>query len=204
MPAGSCFWPETGKPGFLSNSTLTTASACCELCAKNDKCAFWAARPKHKKCFLMQSGMQHMTEADCQAGVKPPPPTPPTPAPVPTPPYPDNPRKNVLLLAVDDLRPQFSCLDAPGTVRPDGGMRTPHVCALAADSLVAMRSQVAMATCSPSRTAMLTGRHTSATHVWDLYSYFRNVTGNWTTLPQYFKDFHGYKTYGMGKIFQCV
>jgi iduronate 2-sulfatase len=201
MPVGACFWPESGKPGALANSTLTTAADCCELCAANDDCAFWAARPAHKKCFLMQSGMQHMTEAGCQAGVKPPPPAPPTPAPVPTPPYPGNPRKNILLLAVDDLRPQFSCLDAPGTVRPDGGMHTPHVCKLAGESLVAMRSQVAMATCSPSRTAMLTGRHTSATHVWDLYSYFRNTTGNWTTLPQYFKDFHGYKTYGMGKIF---
>jgi hypothetical protein len=202
MPVGQCFWPEAGKPGHLSNSSLTTAAACCELCAANGQCAFWSASALHKKCFLMQSGKQQHAEDGCQAGVKPPPPPSPTPVPPPTPPYPHNPRKNVLLIAVDDLRPQFSCLDAPGTVRPNPeGMVTPNVCALAADSLVAMRSQVAMSTCSPSRTAMMTGRHTSATHVWDLFSYFRNTTGNFTTLPQYFKEKHGYKTYGMGKIY---
>jgi iduronate 2-sulfatase len=57
-----------------------------------------------------------------------------------------------------------------------------------------------MATCSPSRTALLTGRHATTTHVWDLFSYFRNVTGNLTTIPQYFKE-AGYLTAGMGKIF---
>ena len=104
------------------------------------------------------------------------------------------------MIAVDDLRPQISCLDAPGTVRPTVGMSTPHICNLANNSLVALRSQVAMATCSPSRTALLTGRHTQATHVWDLKNYFRDTTGNFTTIPQYFKE-SGYKTAGMGKIF---
>ena len=49
-------------------------------------------------------------------------------------------------------------------------MHTPHMCALAAESLTLQRSQVAMATCSPSRTALLTGRHATTTHVWDLFS----------------------------------
>ena len=106
---------------------------------------------------------------------------------------------NVLFLSVDDLRPQLNCTDAPGTVRPP--MYTPNIDELAENSLVLLRSQVAMATCSPSRTAMLTGRHVGRTHVWDLHSYFRNTTGNFTTIPQYFKDVHGYETQGMGKIF---
>ena len=55
-----------------------------------------------------------------------------------------------------------------------------------------------MATCSPSRTALLTGRHTSATHIWDLKNYFREKTGNFTTLPEFFK-LNGYQTFGMGK-----
>lgn len=107
-------------------------------------------------------------------------------------------RKDVLMLAVDDLRQQLSCTENPGTVRP--AMHTPHLCNLAADSLVLQRSQVAVATCSPSRTALLTGRHATATHVWDLFSYFRNITGNFTTIPQHFKE-SGYMTAGMGKIF---
>ena len=107
--------------------------------------------------------------------------------------------KNVLFLAVDDLRPQLDCTDMPGTIRPH--MYTPNLCRLANESLVLLRSQVAMATCSPSRTAFLTGRHVGRTHVWDLYSYFRNVTeGNFTTIPQYFKE-RGYVTQGAGKIF---
>ncbi len=105
---------------------------------------------------------------------------------------------NVLLLSVDDLRPQLNCTDAPGTIRPP--MHTPNLDAFSKQSLVLLRSQVAMATCSPSRTAMLTGRHVGRTHVWDLYSYFRNVTGNYTTIPQYFKE-KGFLTKGMGKIF---
>jgi iduronate 2-sulfatase len=110
-------------------------------------------------------------------------------------------QKDVVMIAVDDLRSQISCLDAPGSIRPlDVGMHTPNICNLANQSLVLLRSQVAMATCSPSRTALLTSRHISATHVWDLKNYFRDVTGNFTTLPQYFKE-RGYQTAGMGKIF---
>lgn len=112
----------------------------------------------------------------------------------------DTARKNVLMIAIDDLRPQLSCVSMPGAVRPKQGMHTPNMCALAAKSLVLERSQVVMATCSPSRTGLLTGRHPSATHVWDLFSYFRNVTGNFTTIPQFFKE-RGYNTQGMGKIF---
>lgn len=106
-------------------------------------------------------------------------------------------RMNVLLLSVDDLRPQLDCTDSPGTIRPE--MKTPNLDAFSTESLVLLRSQVAMATCSPSRTAMLTGRHVGRTHVWDLYSYFRNVTGNFTTIPQFFKE-RDYKTKGMGNL----
>jgi len=105
---------------------------------------------------------------------------------------------NVLMIAVDDLRPQLDCLEVPGTIRPK--MITPNICKLAADSLVMERSQVAMATCGPSRAGLLTGRHAGTTRVWDLVSYWRTVAGNFTTIPQYFKD-HGYFSVGMGKVF---
>jgi len=99
---------------------------------------------------------------------------------------------------VDDLRPQLNCTEVPGTLRPP--MHTPHLDKLAAESLVLLSNQVAVATCSPSRTALLTSRHPDTSRVVDLYSYFRTVStgkvadnqgaaqGGFTTLPQYFKE----------------
>lgn len=107
--------------------------------------------------------------------------------------------KNVLFLSVDDLRPEMNCISHRGFDVPSN-MHTPNICALAKDSLVLQRAQVGMATCSPSRTTMLTGRRPGTTRVWDLRSYFRDVTGNFTTIPQFFKE-HGYHSVGMGKIF---
>lgn len=46
----------------------------------------------------------------------------------------------------------------------------------------------------------MTGRYPDTTRVWDLYSYFRDVGGNFTTIPELFRN-HGYITTGMGKIF---
>jgi len=108
-------------------------------------------------------------------------------------------RKNVLFLSVDDFRPQASCLEMPG-ILPKRQMHTPNICKLAKESLVLQRSQVAMSTCAPSRAAMVTGRHAGTTRVWDLFSYWRNVSGDFTTIPQLFKQ-QGYFSVGMGKLF---
>ena len=108
-------------------------------------------------------------------------------------------RRDVLYITVDDLRPQLGCTEAPGTVRPY--MHTPNLCRLAAKSLVLSRSQAALATCSPSRTAALTGRHPTTSRVFDLVTYWRRATkGNFTSIPQLFKE-NGYRTEGIGKIF---
>jgi len=105
---------------------------------------------------------------------------------------------NVLMIIADDLRPQLDCQDLPGTVRP--AMHTPHLCELASQSLHLMQNHAPMALCSPSRTATLTSRSTGTTHIWDLSTYFRNFTGNFTTIPQFFRN-KGYRTTGIGKIF---
>ena len=106
------------------------------------------------------------------------------------------PRKNVLFLAADDFRIQLGVDRVPGT--PE--MSTPHMDALIGKSLFLRKAQVQQAVCSPTRTSLLTSRYPDTTRVWDLYSYFRNVGGNFTTIPQLFKD-HGYYTVGGGKIF---
>lgn len=107
---------------------------------------------------------------------------------------------NILFLAADDLRPELNCYspDFPSTVHPK--LHTPNLDNLAARSLLMKKAYVQQAICSPSRTSLLTGRRPDTTHVYDLRTYFRNVGGNFTTIPQFFKD-QGYLSAGMGKIF---
>lgn len=56
------------------------------------------------------------------------------------------------------------------------------------------------ALCAPSRNSILTSRRPDTIRLYDFYSYWRTFAGNFTTLPQYFKE-HGYFTYSIGKVF---
>jgi len=109
-------------------------------------------------------------------------------------------RKNVLFLISDDLRPELGCYaeSHPGFESPP--MHTPNIDALAEKSILFERAYVQMAICSPSRTSFLTGRRPDTTRVLDLDSYWRTMGGNFTTIPQYFKE-NGYHSVGVGKIF---
>lgn len=110
-------------------------------------------------------------------------------------------RKNVLFLVSDDMRPELGAYEGPNFPSPvHPNMYTPNLDALAAKSLLLKRAYTQQALCSPSRTALLTGRRPDTTHVYDLFTYFRNVGGNFTTLPEYFKQ-NGYRSIGIGKIF---
>ncbi|XP_046579995.1 iduronate 2-sulfatase-like [Haliotis rubra] len=110
-------------------------------------------------------------------------------------------RMNVLFLVADDMRPELSVFegkDFPSPVHPP--IHSPNLDALARKSLLLKRAHVQQAVCSPSRSSLLTGRRPDTTHVYDLHAYWREVGGNFTTIPQYFKE-HGYRTIGAGKIF---
>eukprot|EP01050_Picozoa_sp_SAG11_P025939 SAG11_NODE_6034_length_1405_cov_1.530628_1_plen_387_part_01 len=109
---------------------------------------------------------------------------------------------------VDDLRVQLHA-SGPGVLGPgcsllEGGacsrMVTPNFDALANISTVFAKNYVQHAVCSCSRTSLLTSRRPDATHVWDLYSYWRDVSGNFTSIPQWFRE-QGYFTAGSGKIY---
>ena len=111
----------------------------------------------------------------------------------------DNPQqpkklKNVLFIAVDDLRTEL------GTYGHSQVM-TPNFDSLASKSLVFDRAYCQVAVCSPSRTSLLTGRRPDTNHVWRISAdeYWRKFT-NATTIPQYFKE-NGYISVGMGKVF---
>ncbi|KAK6172185.1 hypothetical protein SNE40_015903 [Patella caerulea] len=104
-------------------------------------------------------------------------------------------RKNILFLVADDMRPDLGVYRSGDPV-----IHTPHLDALAGKSLLLKKAYVQQAYCSPSRTSLLTGRRPDTTHVYDLIHYFRQSGGNFTTIPQYFKE-RGYNSIGMGKIF---
>eukprot|EP01052_Picozoa_sp_SAG31_P032400 SAG31_NODE_3549_length_4134_cov_3.066171_5_plen_388_part_00 len=81
-------------------------------------------------------------------------------------------------------------------------MKTPHMDALASRSLVFEHMYTGIALCAPSRTILLTSRRPDTSRVWTIAGreYWRLSGGNFTTLPQYFKE-HGYVSLGVGKIF---
>ena len=109
--------------------------------------------------------------------------------------------KNVLFLVSDDMRVQLGAYDDgqfPANIRPT--IKTTNLDALAAKSLLLKRAHVQYSVCGPSRTSLLTGRRPDTVQVHDIVTYWRNAGGNFTTIPQYFKE-NGYTSVGMGKIF---
>ena len=105
-----------------------------------------------------------------------------------------NSKKNVLFIAIDDLRTEL------GTYG-QSMIKSPNIDELASKSMVFERAYCQVAVCSPSRASLLTGRRPDTNHVWVIAGdeYWRTYT-NATTIPQYFKE-NGYISIGMGKIF---
>ncbi|MDP6544617.1 MAG: sulfatase [Phycisphaerae bacterium] len=103
------------------------------------------------------------------------------------------PRRNVLFIAVDDLRPQMGCYGDPHAV-------TPRMDRLAKHGMVFRRAYCQQAVCNPSRASLMTGRYPDTIKVWDLGTHFRKHMPNVVTLPQHFKN-HGYHTECIGKIY---
>ena len=101
---------------------------------------------------------------------------------------------NVLLLVIDDLRPELATYGFP-TV-------TPHLDAFASSALTFGRAYVQYSHCSPSRNSFLSGRSPQTTGVYNFIDHFRlpNVGANWTALPQYFKQ-AGHQSLGGGKVY---
>jgi iduronate 2-sulfatase len=103
------------------------------------------------------------------------------------------PQSNVLFIAVDDLRPELGAYGVEA-------ISTPNIDALAREGVTFTRAYTQMATCSPSRTSLLTGLRPDTARVTDLTTHFRNTVPNVVTLPQYFRSL-GYATKGIGKIY---
>ncbi|XP_069842372.1 iduronate 2-sulfatase [Dendropsophus ebraccatus] len=101
--------------------------------------------------------------------------------------------KNVLLIIVDDLRTSLGCYG-------DSIVKSPNIDQLASSSVLFTNAYAQQAVCAPSRVSFLTGRRPQTTRLFDFNSYWRKHAGNYSTLPQYFKE-HGYVTMSVGKVF---
>jgi len=110
--------------------------------------------------------------------------------------------KNILFIIIDDLRPQLGAYFDPE--HPDYFSQltiyTPNLDTLASQSIVFKHTYVQYSLCGSSRTSLLTGRRPDVTRVFGNHWYWRDVGGNFTIVPQYFKD-NGYLTIGLGKVF---
>lgn len=102
-------------------------------------------------------------------------------------------RKNVLFIMADDLRTSLGCYG-------DSVVKSPNIDQLASKSQVFFNAYAQQAVCAPSRISMLTSRRPDTTRLYDFNSYWRVHSGNYTTLPQYFKS-NGYFTMSVGKVF---
>ena len=103
------------------------------------------------------------------------------------------PDKNVLFIAVDDLRPDLGCYGHPDVI-------SPHIDSLSDRGMTFLNTYCQQAVCNPSRTSVMTGLRPDSVGVTDLTTHFRRRRPDAVTLPQQFKE-HGYKTTAFGKIF---
>ncbi|KAM5146056.1 iduronate 2-sulfatase [Mantella aurantiaca] len=101
--------------------------------------------------------------------------------------------RNVLLIIVDDLRTSLGCYG-------DDIIKSPNIDQLASHSILFTNAYAQQSVCAPSRVSFLTGRRPETTRLFDFNSYWRKHAGNYSTIPQYFKE-HGYVTMSVGKVF---
>ena len=102
-------------------------------------------------------------------------------------------RRNVLFLAVDDLKPELRCYGASQII-------SPNLDRLAASGTMFTRTYCQQAVCSPSRTSLLTGLRPDSTGVYNLTTHFRENVPDVVALPQQFAR-NGYTTMSMGKVY---
>ncbi|WDE96287.1 sulfatase [Lentisphaera profundi] len=107
-------------------------------------------------------------------------------------------RPNILMIAVDDLKP---ILGAYG----DPLIQSPTIDKLAQKSAFYESAYCQQAVCGASRASIMTGLRPDSSRVWEFRQLMRERNPNAITIPEYFKS-QGYMTCFTGKIFdyRCV
>ncbi len=101
--------------------------------------------------------------------------------------------KNVLFIAVDDLKPLLG-------IYGDKVVKSPNIDALASRGTTFTHAYCQQAVSAASRASLLTGWSPDRTRVWDLQTLIRDCNADVVTLPQHFKQ-NGYMVAGVGKIY---
>jgi iduronate 2-sulfatase len=100
------------------------------------------------------------------------------------------PVKNVLLLYVDDLRPEINCYGKSKLI-------TPNLDRLAKRSVVFNRAYCQVPVCGPSRVSTLSGLYPKGSSGWSARGF---LSKGLPSLPGYFKS-KGYDTISIGKVY---
>jgi arylsulfatase A-like enzyme len=102
-------------------------------------------------------------------------------------------KRNILFIAIDDLRPELGAYGSEIAI-------TPNLDAIAGSGLLFERAYCQQAICSPSRASLMTGARPETIGVIENYTYFRDANPDIITLPQHFRN-NGYETVYAGKIY---
>jgi hypothetical protein len=136
-------------------------TACCSLCSADGvKCGSFSFYENNGTCLLKPGPPTKKTKdtqsCNTTSGTMPsgpsPPPAPPSPAPGPSP----TAALNVLMFAVDDLRPLGTAFGEPGALMPNLDL-------LAANSTIFTNAYAQASTCGVSRSSLLTSRRPDTT-----------------------------------------
>ena len=101
--------------------------------------------------------------------------------------------KNILFIAIDDLKPQLNCYG-------NSNIKSPNIDRLADRGIVFSNAYCGWSVCGPSRSSMLSGLTPDGTGIKNLSTQLRDIRPAAITLPQFFKN-KGYETVGIGKVF---
>ena len=105
-------------------------------------------------------------------------------------------RPNVLMIAVDDLRPELNCYGS-------GHIHSPNIDRLAASGMRFDRAYCSVAVCGASRASLLSGCRPETTQIWDFKTPLRSKMPHVRTLPGHFAA-NGYQTAFLGKIYHSA
>ncbi len=106
----------------------------------------------------------------------------------------DQPRPNVLFIAIDDMNDWAGFLDTHPQVQ------TPNMDNLATQGVSFTNAHVPAPICGPSRTAIMSGRWPTSTGIYTNSANYRRDLPQLVSMPEHFRN-NGYHVMGVGKLF---